>query len=406
MMAAFYFCERWMQKKTVVNFTLYLLIWALALFSDWYFGLFVGIYYGLRIVVELIHHKNDFRVTQIGYAFFLPAIILGGLVVWYFQQPTENLPYPVVVDDVGIMYSSFWSLSLFHFIMPVWMFSMLPQFANTGAEFALHPGLLQFCLGMFGLLCWKQLPTSKTSKIFLLFLILTFAFISLGPLLKINNNVQTFLGYPVPMPAMIFELIPGLTSMRVFTRFIFVAWLGMSLVGLLWLQEVVIPNIKKEWVLILLGVIVVLFLVETQWKPLTVVDYEVPAEIVNLSIQGNVLELPINPTRLSGMHLYHQTIHHQPIYAIEISRISTYRKAYLEQFPFLVQISDIVNETNPAEERINTIRDRFCDEIRRLDVGTIMIAQTDMGDAWVQRKQDEMDAWMNMCEQVNESHEK
>lgn len=396
MMAAFYCCERWMQSKSIQNFFLYLLVWGLALFSDWYFGLFVGIYYSLRLIVDLIHNKNKFHTTQICYAFLLPFIILGGLVVFYFQPPAQNPPYPVRPDEVGIMYSSFWSLSLIHFVIPLWMFPWMSSFPKTGAEFALHPGYAQMILGVLGLCYWKKLAITKPSKLFLLLMMFTFALISLGPLLKIYSSVQTLLGYPVPMPAMIFEFIPGLTSMRVFTRFAFVAWLGMSLIGLIYLQQIVFLKIKVSSQLIILGGLSVLFLIETQWKPLSVIDYDPPTDIVS-HINGNVLELPVEPTRFSGMHLYHQTIHHQPIYVIEISRISGYRKAYLGQYPFVQELSDFVNERNLTALRIANIRDRFCEEISRLKIGRIDVTHPEMSESWMQRRQKEIDALMELC---------
>lgn len=406
MMAAFYLLELWMQKKAVLHFFLFLLVWGLALFSDWYFGLFVGIYFGLRLLVEMIHQKQFLSSIPFLNAILLPGIVLGGLVVWYFQQPVENLPYPVVPDDVSVLYSSFWSLSLIHFVTPLWMFSWLGDFPKTGAEFALHPGLVQLCIGVLGFVYWRRLSLSKQQKRFLILMILTFAVISLGPLLQVRDEVAVCLGYPVPMPAVLFEFIPGLTSMRVFTRFVFVTWMGVSMLGLMWLQDVVIPKTKKELHWVILGGLSIIFMVETQWMPLTVVDYEPPASIAGSSIAENVLELPIEPTRLSGMHLYHQTIHQQPIYAIEISRISTYREAYLAQFPFLMQISDYAAERNLTPERIRLLKNRFCGEISGLAVDTIVVTYPDLSEAWAQRRQDEVDALLEGCETAEKNSEK
>lgn len=404
MMASFYCCERWMQSKSIQNFSLFLLVWGLALFSDWYFGLFVGIYYGLRLLVELIHNKDNFHSPQICYAFLLPLIILVGLVFFYFQPPVQNPPYPVSPDEVGIMYSSFWSLSLIHFVIPLWIFPWMASFSKKGAEFALHPGYAQMIMGILGLCFWKKLAITKSSKLFLLLMMVTFALISLGPLLQIHSSVQTLLGYPVPMPAVVFEIIPGLTSMRVFTRFAFVAWLGVSLVALIYFQQTVFLKVKVSSQLIILGGLSVLFLVETQWKPLSVVDYDPPSSIVSQS-KGNILELPIEPTRFSGIHLYHQTIHHQPIYVIEISRISAYRKAYLEHHPFVQELSDFVNERNLTAERITSIGDRFCEEISALHPERIVVTHPEMSESWMQRRQQEIDELMKSCENFENNPE-
>lgn len=397
LMAAFYYCERWMQKKSLMNFIWFLMMWILALFTDWYFGLFVGLYYGIRLAVEMGCSRNHVTIAQWIYTLILPLTVLGGLVTIYFQPPNPHPPFPVVPDDISMVYSSYWSFTVFHFFTPLWLLSLLPSITKTGAEFALHPGFLQMGLGIVCLIFWKRIELHKETKLFLLLLISLFALIALGPLLQIQISIVTIAGFPVPMPAMVFEMIPGLTSMRVFARFAFVAWLAISMIGLLWMQTILFPKLAYGFQSVILVLVVAVFLLETEWKPLPMLEYEKKFD----EMEGPVLELPIEPTIVSGKHLYHQTLHHQPIYAVEISRISTYRKAYLETFPFLLQMSGYISgkPVTVADEAV--MKSRFCNELNQLQVKHLYLINTNSVDVMIQQRNEDM---RQLWEECNKTH--
>ena len=114
------------------------------------------------------------------------------------------------------------------------------------------------------------------------------------------------------------------------------------------------------------------FLCETEWRPPRLYPTP-PLQSTLAQTRGPILELPFTPSTLSGYHLYHQTIHHQPIFIAEFSRLSKFKARYLENYPALAILNRIAwNETLTPDEEI-FVQNDFCKEIERLNASRIFL---------------------------------
>ncbi len=326
----------------------------------------------LRISTDILSHKSTYSFLKMLYVIFLPALLIAPLLYLYFSPPNPNPVYPAEPDTVSMMYSAFWSITLIHSVTPLWLLDSFSSQNIVGSEFRLHPGWLQLAFFLIAVWNWKRLPLSASAKRFLFLLMVAFFIIALGPFIQVFDRPVRIFGLAVPAPAMLFEIIPGLTSMRVYARFVFVVWLAVSLLGLIWIQHAVLAKSKNLLQYGIIGVVLGLFLVETEWR-LPKMHFLPETHSLYQNVHGPLLELPIEPTRLSGAHLYHQTLHRQPVYAIEISRLSQYKSAYLAAHPILIQTSDYVKGERFSVEDESRLFKQLCPEFRRLNIQNVKI---------------------------------
>ena len=337
---SFFLCERMLTPSGKTCTWLYFtLAWLFAVFTDWYYGLFVGLYFGLRLLFYLKECKSlplSHWLKILG----LPVSVLSVCLLGYFYKPVGSQGLLVTPDPVDIPFSSFWSLDLLHWVFPLWMISLFHLPISADSEFRVHPGMVLVLLGLWA---WRgrgsdEMPIHR--RRFLKTVTFLFLVISLGPVLNFAGASVNIAGIPVILPSLVFNAIPMLTSMRVFARFGYIGFLGLSLLGVtrlgVWLDSRVSEKTRLG-VWVVLGI---LFLAETQWRFPQMVEYTVPASLF-VGVHGPILEIPFTPSRFSGLHLYHQTVHHQPIYVAEFSRLNRYKKRYLIRFPFLKELNDL-----------------------------------------------------------------
>src|SRR5690606_34237898 len=143
-------------------------------------------------------------------------------------------------------------------------------------------------------------------------------------------------GSPLFLPAFLMEFIPRLTSIRVFARFSFVGYMLLCILAFYGMESLFRERkISPHMTHVIYAGVILIFLLESGWSPPVMVPFQVRQEDLN-KIDGPVLALPYLPTHWSGRHLYLQTIHHQPVYVAEFSRLGRFKQRYLNQHPALV----------------------------------------------------------------------
>lgn len=360
----FYFVECYLEKESKRDLFLLSLSWIITALTDWYYGIFAGLYYGTRAFIWVVYkeRKNLHQWIEIGVPVFVLLLTVWGIL----SLPSKTGFSNQFLDAVDIRYSSFWSLDIMHLLIPVWLIRLSGMPVETGPEFQFHPGMLVFCFCLFFIFYqWKKNTAEKGKKIALLLLIGGFFIFSLGPLLKAGGNAML-----VPLPALAINLIPYLSLFRVYTRFAYLGFLFFSLLGILGFECWYFSG-KKRLIptAILYSMVSIIFLWETGWRPLLAVPYLVPAEI-NQITKGPVLEVPYTPTRLSGMHLFHQTLHHFPLFVAEFSRLSGYKSAYLKKYFILDTINDIANVNQLVTKEPE---DRFYNDMKEAGIGALVV---------------------------------
>ncbi|HOJ62150.1 MAG TPA: hypothetical protein PK878_17855 [bacterium] len=339
-----------------------ILAWPLALFSDWYYGLYAGIYLALRLAV--FGYGPGWENWLRGFQIALPPVLTVGLLMAaYFYHPHAGAYETQFVDSVPMMFSAYWSLDLLHLVLPIWM---IPWISNVhyASEFLFHPGLLYLMLPFLWFACRPLDKETRGQVGYLLVLSALFLGLSLGPILVFRSQPLSFWGIPLFTPTALLEWIPLVTVIRVFSRFAYIGFTALALLGLMGLERWIRHRgYRIPWLPVCAG-LAGLFLLETRWQPPRMVPYTVPEGIRNPETKP-YLELPFTPSVVSGRHLYHQTIHRQPIFVVEFSRLGTYRQKYEAAFPALGML-DRAARGLEAPGSSSFPLETFCTELKRL----------------------------------------
>jgi hypothetical protein len=365
---SFYYCERSIASRKGSDAVGVSLAWLLAFFSDWYYGLFVGFYLSVRACLLLIQKRDISNMFWVLRSVVAPGALVGMAVYAYLHLGSEPNGY---VDPVAMKFSAFWSVDLMHLAAPLWLLDDLSHLQQS-EEFRLNPGLLMMLLPLvFG---WFKGNTEKDrwNRRILLILSAVFMVLSLGPVLMFNAHPVTIMGCPIFLPAGIFELIPALTVIRVYARFAYIGLAVYLLFGLLGLQNLVDKHGISRVMIFISLVLGTIFLIETGWRLPRMIDYQAPAGHYQPSSKP-VLEIPFTPSKLSGIHLYHQTIHQQPIFIAEFSRLGSYRNAYLQAYPALGMLNRIVSGKEMKNFKPPDM-DKFCQELKQLGPVNIILS--------------------------------
>lgn len=310
--------------------------WICGFYSDWYYGLFIGIYVFWRFLFFLYHHHEPKRWLPISLWLSLVCVSIAILFRLYFINLNTQIP----IDEVGIEYAVFWSLDLFHVFLPNWLIEFLGLSISQEREFQINPGLFLSILGFVAILFRKRVQEQVCCTTFLISTTFIFLLLSLGPALKVAERVVNFYGIPLFLPGGLLPFLPMLSTMRVFARFAYIGFICLTLLGLGLIDTIRNRDggvTKKMSILVLLGII---FFMEIRWSFPHVYDFSLD-RVQSSTLSGPVLELPFTPSRMSGLHLFRQTLHQQPIYVVEFSRLGAYRSNYLEAFPILKHLDTL-----------------------------------------------------------------
>jgi len=365
---AFWQCERMLENGSKRSLVLFIIAWLLALFTDWYYGLFTGIYLTVRLLSHGAEKKDRaalFRILRI--AAISGAAMLAALLA-YFYRPNAGAFQEIYIDPVGMKYSAYWSLDLLHLLLPAWLiYSLQLPLLNYG-EFQIHPGLAILLPSLFFIIADHSFWKNRSQRGALLVIAAVFLFLSLGPVIKFKGEIVMIKELPFFSPTALFEKIPFLTVIRVYARFAYVGFLCLVLAGVIgWEKWKPALRGYSAPIYIVLGLC---FLLETWWRPPLMGDYSFNPAIFNQNSKA-ILELPFTPSNLSGLHLYHQTFHHKPIHVVEFSRLGRYKERYLEAHPALkfLNLAAMGEDLAPEDEKY--LETRFCADVH--DLGSVDI---------------------------------
>ncbi len=366
---SFLLCEKLMSRRgKALDIVLFSASWLLALYTDWYFGVFTAIYFCFRLIFFL---KNEVQTERLRYFLkmgLMPSAIIAVSLKAYFYatyDPVYTSLGEIPVDKVDIKFSAYWSLDLLHLVLPIWLIPLIEVPIRNYGEFRMHPGAVFLLLAGCSFFARRYLPMSETNYRFLFCLAVIFLILSLGPILQIAGCPASILGVPVFLPAGIIEFVPALTSIRVFARFSFAGFILLVLIGAAWLEGWIKSKFSANWIAPAFLAVLYTFLLEIQWQfPVMYLLSE--RDKMYKKANKPVLEIPFTPSSLSGLHLYHQTIHHKPIFVAEFSRLAYYKKRYLEAFPALDLLNKVALGKPYTEDDKRFIKTRFREELRRL----------------------------------------
>lgn len=365
---SFFLCERSVASRRRFDAVWITVAWLLAFFSDWYYGLFVGLYLAVRSGLLVLQERSRENLNWIALYAATPTIVMGAIVWAYFYNSQSLEGY---VDPVSVTLSVYWSIDLMHFLLPLWLLPHFPQIQQS-EEFWQHPG---FVLLLLSLLFFRYVGGTnewRWRKKNLLALTLVFFIISLGPVLMCDATAVRVIGVPIFLPAGLFEIVPGLTTIRVYARFAYVGILTFLLLGLLGMQNWIDTRGYRRGVFVACLMLSCVFVVETGWRFPLLGDYE-PSKLIFPDSPKPVLELPFTPSLLGGLHLYHQTLHHQPIFAVEFSRLGHYKEKYLTSFPALTVLNRVASGKSPTEgEPFDA--EQFCRDFKQLGSAHMVFA--------------------------------
>ncbi|MBN2326248.1 MAG: hypothetical protein JXR73_03770 [Candidatus Omnitrophica bacterium] len=390
---AFYFCERSVESKNIRYAAAIALAWILALFTDWYYGLFVGFYLTIRACLLILTHRSAGSVSWALKFWIAPAIVVYLAVFSYFFGAPALENY---VDSVPMKFSAFWSMDLMHFVLPLWLLPHFPLLQQN-EEFGFHPGFVWMLLPLVFYRFAGGSQKGRANRTFLLTTAGVFFLFSLGPVLMWNAHpVRIFYGIPVFLPASVFELIPGLTVIRVYARFAYIGFTACLLLGLLGLQNWMLVRGWRRRTGMVYLILAGFFFLETGWRFPRMVDYPSPPLFFSESPKP-VLELPFEPSIYGGLHLYHQTLHKQPIFVAEFSRLGKYRQKYLEDFPALPLLNRAAcGENLPADPEFD--REFFCRELHRLGQAHIILGALESGESNSEALRDSLQNVLRLCQ--------
>lgn len=399
---AFYFCERMiqtMQKRYITGFTL---AWLLALFTDWYYGLYVGLYWSIRMLFVYFPFKqNAFSIIKMIKTILIPLLFVVFALFCYFYKPNALSFQKVFIDPINPKFAAFWSLDILHLLFPPWAIDWLnlplASLFNS-SEFYFHPGISFIILFVgFSGFAFKN---NKCTVWILFILAILFLVFSLGPVLEFNQWILQIGTFPVLAPASLFEFVPFLTVIRVFARFAYLGFIFLVMIGLLGFQSFLLHRFPKLHSTVTLIPLAALFFIETQWEWPRMKDYSVKIETFS-GPHTSILELPFTPSKLSGLHLYHQTLHQKPIFVVEFSRLTRYKQRYLKAFPifsFLNRMTSGENLTEPDKSKLQT---QFCQEIINLRSTRVIVQGILQTKENLQITRNNLEKMKTICKEIN-----
>lgn len=377
---AFYACDRMTREASARMAALFAIAWAFTALTDWYYALFVGFYFALRLFFGLLETRPWREIGALLGNAFIATMAIALILAIYFHRPEFPGRPEIVADPTPPSVASFWSLDAWHLALPPWALSRLDLPLNLDGEFHLHPGLIMAVLGLLGLF----FANGVRGRFFLLILATLFFVLAMGPFLRVGGEPLRIEGWRVPLPAAMYALTPPLVSMRVFTRFAFVGFMAITLLaaGMAGRWTASLSKTLRPAIWAALGV---LLLFESDWRLPQMAHYQAPDEIARVG-EGGVAEFPFTPTSNSGLHLYHQTIHRQPIYVAEFSRLGAYRRDYLSAFPVLNRV-DRATRGESAADSIDIIH--LCSEVGELKIHTIITHSGYISPDWLETWEEE-----------------
>lgn len=262
-----------------------------------------------------------------------------------------------------------WSADLVSFFVPNYIFYNTAANGSISNLFygsndrTVYIGYVVIALSLYGI--WK----TKSKYKFWIAIFVLFWLLSLGPYLKVNNNVTS-----IPGIYLLYHAIPVINGIREPARFYLVALLAASLLASVGVKELLekLSNTKKDTVYVysVVSIICIIFIVESFGIPIpgnqniTLTPYaphilrQLPKVVANQSFL--VLPSPYIPTYIyGGVADYYTTVMQMPLVGGYISRttylnvLSEYDIPYVQDATYLATYDNRSFYTPPYSSPIN-----------------------------------------------------
>jgi hypothetical protein len=371
-----FFLVKTIREPRMRNAILAGLCWALALYSEMIFGVFLGM---LTLIVLLFVLGRRARKKVAG---GLPRL-LGRLVMLTLVAMVLYLP--VLVPVLGEMFGGYelagWgdaeklSVDLIGLVTPTALHPLGGDWAETLQQ--TREGTSRFrdvntlFLGWAGLVLalvgavryWRRLAAWITSFI-------VFALFSLGPLLQINGRSIFDLDglvVNVPMPFILLHYVPLVKANRVPNRFSVVLMLSLAVLagfGAYWLLKKAAGSRYRlaGWVAVACTLLLAALLLFEHWSvPLPLTDARIPVAYQQIAADADdfaILQLPMGWRNSFGVQgaentqtQYYQTYHQKRLLSGNISRNPPFKFDYFRRVPILESLITIQDYGEVDQER-------------------------------------------------------
>lgn len=359
------------------------------------FGLFLAFvllsnfYYFLMIVLGLLfflgyffitNNKKIFKFISFNFKYLVVSSIFFNLcLIPWFISISQLYKNHKLISDINFGSAITLSADVFSFFTPseynpiykkIFSFFSLhiPYFAkyntfflNSWERFA-YPGII--ILGTYFLIfllkILKKFSSLLWNKIKPFFIVsVLFAILMLGPFLKIFNRWFVNLdGVAVifPLPSLLFHYIPGLSSLRVTSRFtpIFVFFASIVVANII---DFVLNKINKKKQTIFIISLFLIFFIDQFYVIPTKLNQEIPEKIYNNlknKPQGTVLEVPFTVRDgfqyMGDVHaiqpMVGQIIHKKPIIGGYMARVPNEIFDYYKNLKFINYLAETIDRGN------------------------------------------------------------
>ncbi len=250
------------------------------------------------------------------------------------------------------------------------------RFADVNTVFVGYGVLI---CALFGILIYRRRVSAWLVSA------ITFAILSLGPVLQINGQAQfDFDGIQtaIPLPFIALHYIPFVRGNRAPNRFSVVLMLALAvLVG--YASYWILRKFSTRFVLPLTGLILIIALVEHVSIPLPLTDARVPNYYYQLAQEPDdfaVLLLPLGWRNSFGtlgaentQIQYYQTVHHKKMLGGNASRHAPFKTEYFHRLPLFKAITDVELYQEVSEELVNQARAQAPDLMYLYDIRYLII---------------------------------
>jgi hypothetical protein len=382
-----YFFLKIFTEQKISNNIIAAIILALSFYNEFYYtvGLIIA---GLIITFGLWLKDKKVIIQKLkSLAIFLAVWIMLCLPLLYLSIKTAAAKeYPLARLNQINLYTP----DLRSFFIPSYLHQFFGQFfQNYYLSLGYHKSVvfLGFSLLIFsalGYLVYKKNQFLLSNK-FWLFFVVIFLFLTLGPFVYLGGYIFDLDGikFTIPLPYLIFYLLPFVKGILVPPRFIIFVYLGLIILSGFLFNKIFSRLPGRAMKFSLTSIILALFFMENIYLPLPLSYAEVPLFYRQLAKENNdytILELPfalstsfytVGSIPVSSILEYYQSIHHKKIINGWISRVPN---SYYNFYNKLVGLDYLINPAVSVDkEKVDKISGQAKGNFEKLKIKYIII---------------------------------
>jgi len=381
---ALLYLDKFLKDRTYKNWSIFIIFFVLQVLTSWYLAFYTIILVALYTFYKFIICKDMICLVQ--NCKFQMKILLFVIVVTIMVLPFV-IPYIKANIDYNfkrpIQENEYYSADIIDYFTATPSNFLYGELAKTRgnikfAEHSLFVGFTIIILSLYGLIPLIKSPLKEYrqyyNQIFFIFLIIIAFILSLGPYLHILGHK-----IDIVLPYYYLYSVPGISSMRVPSRFIVLAVFGLSILGGYGSSKIIkqFENIYKNKKFIPAILIVFLILIESVWTiPIYYPKFPTGENIPEVykwlnTKEGDfaIVELPMRPID-DTVYMYYSIYHWKKL-------VNGYSGFFPENY---VLITDYLKKF-PSNESINILKDiggvrYIIIHTDKIDNSSIMISET------------------------------